>query len=293
MAEDDASKGALGRRRFLIGAGGLVAVAAAGLAGVDLAAHTLFEQRSQGVGRSSSPDRQLPPSGATEESGRFASRHMRGEIGWTVSRPAGSGSPSGVVVCLHGFGGNHRYAFDQVHVPDAAASVGMRVAVAAVDGGADSYWHGRADGTDAQSMLLREFIPMLQARFGDVPYALMGWSMGGYGALLAAERFPSTFVGVAPASPALWLTPSATAAGAFDSPADFYANDVFTHVRKLRSLVVAVACGKGDPFYAATRNLVGRMDFPHHEFFGAGYHDAAFWRRVAPDQLRVLRPVLA
>lgn len=281
----------LSRRRFLIGASALTAAAAAG--GVDIADHSLFQRALHRVGLASSPDRSFPPSGAVEHSGSLNSRYMGGHVGWTVSHPEGNAPPTGAVICLHGYHNNHRFPFEQIHLPDAAASVGLRVAVAAVDGGADTYWHRRTDGTDALSMLLWEFIPMVRTTIGDVPQALMGWSMGGYGALLAAERAPAKFVGVAPTSPALWLSPSATAPGAFDSPSDFYANDVFTHVDILQKMVVAVACGTGDPFYTATRHLVEEMTFPHEVFFRPGYHDAAYWRSVAPDQLRALASVLA
>lgn len=283
----------LSRRRFLIGAGALGAVAAAAAAGVDVADPPLVQRGLHRVGLASSPDRAFPPSRATERSGFLASRYMGRRVAWTVSRPAGRPAPTAVIFALHGFGVDHRFAFDAIHLPDAAAAVGLRVAVAAVDGGSDSYWHRRADGTDALSMLLAEFVPMVAAMVGAVPATLMGWSMGGYGALLAAERAPDRFVGVAPASPALWLSPSATAPGAFDSPADFYANDVFRDVGALRHMAVAVACGTGDPFYTATRHLVAEMAFPHLADFGPGYHDAAYWRSVAPTQLRALAPVLA
>ena len=217
---------------------------------------------------------------------------MRRSVNWTVSRPAGQGRVDGIVFCLHGYREDHRFAFDQIHLPDVAASVGLRVAVAAVEGGTDSYWHKRADGTDALSMLLYEFVPKVRTMVGDVPQAVMGWSMGGYGALLAAERDPAAFVAVAPASPALWLTPAQTAPGAFDGPADFYANDVFSGVERLKGLAVAVACGTEDPFYSATRHLVADMNFPHNAFFGPGYHEASYWRGVASEQLRAIHPVL-
>jgi S-formylglutathione hydrolase FrmB len=144
--------------------------------------------------------------------------------------------------------------------------------VAAVDGGQDSYWHRRADGTDALAMLIKEFMPLVRDKAGPLPQAIMGWSMGGYGALLAAE----------------WLAPGATAPGAFDSPADFYANDVYTGVSDLRVMKVAVFCGTADPFYTATRHLVGLMDNPHEARFGPGGHDDAYWRRVVPAQLRAI-----
>jgi hypothetical protein len=89
------------------------------------------------------------------------------------------------------------------------------------------------------------------------------------------------------------LTPGATAPGAFDSPADFYANDVLTGVANLRHMIVALACGTSDPFYAATRHLDASMSFPHATFFGPGYHDDSYWRSVAPNQLRALAPALS
>lgn len=217
---------------------------------------------------------------------------MRGDVNWTVSLPEGSRPVQGVIFGLHGYHEDHRFAFDQIHLPDAAASVGLRVAVAAVDGGTDSYWHKRQDGTDALSMLLYEFVPKVRSMVGDVPQALMGWSMGGYGALLAAERAAKSFVAVAPASPALWTTPGATAPGAFDGPTDFFDNDVFTGIANLNGMAVAVACGTGDPFYSATRRFVAGLSFPHTAFFGPGYHDAAYWRSAAPGQLRVIRSAL-
>jgi S-formylglutathione hydrolase FrmB len=199
----------------------------------------------------------------------------------------------GTIFCLHGYHTNHRLAFDSVHVPDVAAHLGLRLAVAGVDGGADSYWHPRQDGTNALAMLLEEFVPRVRSMVGDLPQALMGWSMGGYGALLAAERARSQFVAVAPTSPAVWLTPGATALGAFDSPADFYANSVFNDLSNLSGMAVAVACGTSDPFYASTRDLVAHMDYPHTEFFGPGYHDATYWASVAPNQLRAIAPALS
>ena len=223
-----------------------------------------------------------------EVSGHISSRYTGASMGWTISTPGNGQRPRAIVYCLHAKGGDHRMAFESIRVPQVAASLGIAVAVAAVDGGPDSYWHRRADGSDALAMLLREFVPLVRARVGPLPQALMGWSMGGYGALLAAERASRQFQAVSVASPALWLTPGATAPGAFDSPANFYANDVFTGVDALRTMTVAVFCGTGDPFYPAARHLVSLMDFPHLARFGPGVHGPGYWRRVAPAQLRAI-----
>jgi hypothetical protein len=282
------SAAVLNRRGFLLSAGA-VALAAGTAVAVDLADHPGGRQRlPRQPGLPASRGGPVPISRAVEVSGQLNSRYAAASMGWTISTPGSGQRPRAIVYCLHAKGGDHRMAFDGIGVPDVAASVGLAVAVAAVDGGPDSYWHRRADGSDALAMLLSEFVPLVRARVGPLPQALMGWSMGGYGALLAAERAAGQFRAVTPASPALWLTPGATAPGAFDSPADFYANDVFTGLGELRSMTVAVFCGTGDPFYPATRRLVHRMGYPHQAHFGPGGHDNAYWRGVAAAQLRAI-----
>src|SRR6185312_15644362 len=76
-----------------------------------------------------------------------------------------------------------------------------------VDGG-ESYWHARTDGEDRMVMLETEFLPLLEREFGlgGAGRVIAGWSMGGYGALLAAGRDPGGWSGVAVASPAVWPT---------------------------------------------------------------------------------------
>jgi enterochelin esterase-like enzyme len=277
----------LNRRGFLLGTGaGGIAVIGGVAAALEIESRRSTSRRTpHGAGQSASPASRVTP--AREFSGYLDSHFTRARMGWTISVPTGHQRPRAIVYCLHGFDNDHRMAFEQIHIPEVAAAIGFRAVVAAVDGGQDSYWHRRADGTDALAMLLHEFVPLVRDRVGPLPEAIIGWSMGGYGALLAAER-TARFRAVAPASPALWLAPGDTAPGAFDSPDDFYANDVFTGVNELRQLKTAVFCGTGDPFYLATRHLVSLMSFPHEARFAPGGHDDTYWRSVAPAQLRAI-----
>jgi enterochelin esterase-like enzyme len=190
-----------------------------------------------------------------------------------------------VIVCLHGKSETHRMAFDHIRIPDFVGAAGQPLAVAAVDGGADSYWHPRRDGTDALAMLLEEFVPLVERRVGRVPRALMGWSMGGYGALLAAEQAPAMFGAVAVGSAALWRSPGATAPGAFDDADDYHRHDVYASIGRLRSLAVRVDCGTSDPFYAADRAFVSGLPAGAQSSFGPGFHDDAYWRSRAPAQI--------
>ena len=163
--------------------------------------------------------------------------------------------PLPVCVVLHGRGdsahdvlsiGYHRFLASVVRagVPP--------FAIAAVDCG-DRYWHARRAGDDTGRMVLEEFLPRLAgAGLSAGPrdrVALMGYSMGGYGALLLASRLGRGRVAAVVAeSPALWTSAEDAAPGAFDDAADYRRHDVFTHRGALAGIPVRVDCGLADPF---------------------------------------------
>jgi S-formylglutathione hydrolase FrmB len=274
------------RRQFLAGAAAGVVVA--GGAAVELAPARIRYR----LGLAHSPDRHEPVSHHQIVSGTFASAHMNEPVGWSIALPAGAAT--GVVYCLHGYGESHTTAFSELHIPDVVAAAGAPLAVAACDGGSDSYWHPRRDGTDAMAMFFDEFIPLVEGRVANVQQrALLGWSMGGYGALLFAEQRPELFRAVAAGSPALWTRPGTTAPGAFDSATDYHRWDVYAGVGRLDGLSVRVDCGTDDPFVVADRAFVTRLRGPHDASFSYGFHDAAYWRSVAPAQIRTITASLS
>ncbi len=140
-------------------------------------------------------------------------------------------------------------------------------------------------------MLLREFVPLVEARTGTTARALLGWSMGGYGALLAAETAPDRFRAVAAASPALATSFGAAPAGAFDGPGDYRAHDVFARTAALAPVTVRIDCGTGDPFHEAARRFASLLPHPPTGTFGTGFHDAAYCS-VAPGQIATVRRAL-
>jgi pimeloyl-ACP methyl ester carboxylesterase len=280
------------RRQFLRMAGGGALFLALGASVVDQERPQAWRQAERwlGVAPSGGTGSKLrsPPVRATLVRGSFASRYMRGEVAYAYSLPS-SGRPEAIVLSLYGKGGDELSAFDGLRLPAAAEVVGAPLCIASANGGPDCYWHARANGTDAHAMVVEELLPLIRKRLGHLPVTVQGFSMGGYGALLAAEKAPSLFRAVAAGSPALWTEPGLTAPGAFDSPADFYANDVFTSVDALRHAQLRLDCGDEDPFYVATRQLSTEITWPHvAEFWPGAAHTMSFWRAVAPAQMRFL-----
>lgn len=280
----------LTRRRLLIGLGATAGAAIAAGGGFAALGDSGRQHLVHDVGLASLAGDAPSTPGVTIASGDLASVYMGRNVGWSISTPPREAHA--IVYCLHGKDGDHRFAFDTVELPAVVESLQAPLIVAAVDGGSDSYWHPRADGTDALAMLLEEFIPFVERRTNITRRAVLGWSMGGYGSLLAAEQLPHRFVAVVAASPALWTSPGLTAPGAFDSPDDFHRFDVFTAEDGLAGATVRVDCGTSDPFYHAARLFVAGLPPGHQGSFGPGSHNATYWRSVAPDQIATIAHAL-
>ena len=202
---------------------------------------------------------------------------------WRLALPR-SGPPRGLVISLHGFGATAETTFDLGYADAVEAS---RMALVSVDGG-NGYWHGRNDGTDSGAMVREELVPLALDRSGlaaDTAVTLLGWSMGGFGALLiASDLGPSRVSSVVAASAALWLTGSETPARAYDGRADFDQHSIFGRTRRLSDIAVRLDCGTSDPFIGANRTLAARLADAETHFVEGG-HDDEFWRDQAAAEM--------
>ncbi len=209
---------------------------------------------------------------APVEEGRLDTKHWPGHRPrWLLALPEGARA---TVVALHGHGADAGMWFDPPLAQRLAHELG--VAVAAVDGGT-TYWHARADGTDAGTMVLEDLLPAFeQAGAPTDRIGLTGFSMGGYGALLLATRLPPERVlGVAAVSAALFFDAHEAAPGAFDDADDFARHDIFDRVDALRELPVWLACGDDDTFAATNQSLAKQLPDATTRF-DAGGHDRAY-----------------
>ncbi len=293
------------RRLFLRYAlASVAAVAAAGAAGFELVEHGVLPGKAaldRFDGACSVPPANLavyaPPGPSV--SGTFYSAARKRAVGYTIAYPPGHrpGDRLPLVVMLHGFGGNHASALSSMTPAQALALAAgggplAPMAMVTVDGGG-GYWN-RHPGDDPMGMLTRELIPMCRRRgLGAGPHRIgaMGISMGGYGALLLAEKHPGLVCAVAAISPAIWTSyaeAKSANAGAYASAADFAADDAVTHVAALAGLPVRVAAGYADPFYPGVRALARGLPAGAIADFASGCHDGSFFTAQEPPSLAFL-----
>ena len=243
-----------------------------------------------------------PPIGAVGNitSGRFTSSARGRDVGWSLALPPGhSAAGLPVALVLHGHGGDHSTGFAQLKLHEFLAAYvrtgGRPFALAAADGG-NGYWHPRDDDDDPLGMLSNEFLPMLH-RLGLRTDAVgaIGWSMGGYGALLLAREAhrgtlthapPRTNVAAAAASsPALFASYASSAGGAFDNAADFARYGDLATDPDVGATPLYVACGADDAFTLQTKRYRAHASPSPAGDISKGCHTNGYWRSVAAAQI--------
>jgi enterochelin esterase-like enzyme len=226
----------------------------------------------------------------TKLTGSFKSAARGGvETNWVIALPPGHTGVLRPVIALHGKDGDANMMLD-AGVEDGLAQLvksgRQPFAVVGVDGGSNSYWHRRADGTDSGAMVLEELLPMLSSMGMDTSrVGFLGWSMGGYGALhLGAKLGPARTAGICAISPALFTSFAGSTLGSFDSYDDWVQNSVLG-VPELSQIPLRVDCGTFDRFYFATRQFVNQLKTPPAGSFSIGGHDMGYWRTQLPGEL--------
>jgi hypothetical protein len=285
----------LTRRSFLrLGLGVGVLGAVGGLGTVALGARHQHRPTRADVlpGATAGPDRSF----GDVVTGTVQSKYLGGRhVDFTIVYPNGqSGAALPLVLSLYGRNGDVNSDLEDtgLALPRAQANAisngAPPFALVTVEAGPSSYWHARADGTDPQTMIVADLLPELARRgLRTDRIGLHGESMGGYGALLLAERLGSTGVAaVVVEAPAIFADYSSASPIAFDSPDDFAAHDVMSAAGKLAGIPIRVVCGTDDPFYPQVQKFVA---LPHDPAVQTSYervgHDTVYWRSCMLEQL--------
>lgn len=268
--------GLTSRRSLLLGAAGL---AVAGCAGPRGEAQPGTQSTSV-----TSTSAAAPVEPVVTERVRSASRGT--EVQLITMRPSGIGGRLPVCLAMHGRGSDANMFVD-LGVPEMLTSMAnggtLPFAVVSVDGG-DDYWIAKKSSDDPQAMLNTELPVWLTNRgLASTPIAVLGISMGGYGALNYARG--QSGITVAAISPALFLSwPEAESKDAFADEAQWQATDPLQHLNELSSKDIGVWCGTEDPFIDSTNKLVESVQ-PKIAAIGDGGHDEPYWRKVLPAAL--------
>ena len=236
--------------------------------------------------------------------GSFYSHARNRTVGYTIGYPPGHGAGRvlPLIVMLHGFGGNHT---DALFGMSPAQAVALRVdgralapmAMVTVDGGG-GYWNPHP-GDNPMGMVIKELIPLCQKLgLGRPPQkiATMGISMGGYGAIILAEKYPELISAVAAISPAIWTSYNEAHlanAGAYASSSAFGIYDAVTHANTLAGKPVRVASGDQDPFHPGVEALIQALPLGADVSVSHGCHTDPFFLSQEPPSLAFLARHLA
>ncbi|MET3804551.1 enterochelin esterase-like enzyme [Nakamurella sp. UYEF19] len=285
----------ISRRAVIVGgAGALVLVVGGGIglveAGVLPGRARLDATLGRDGGGGTVPDIEPGPS----ISGSFRSTARRTTVGYSILRPPGQTGTLPVAVVLHGRSVTHTEAVTGLHYDRyLAAAVAGGVppfALVTVDGGDIVYWHQRENGDDPLTMIRDELLPIVAEQgLRTDRIGVTGWSMGGYGALLIGGQLGAAKVAaVAAISPALFADYASSSAGAYDSEADFEANDPRADPTRLDGIQVLIDCGTDDPFADQARAMRNLLHPAPAGAMTGGAHTAAYMTRVAPQQMAFL-----
>jgi pimeloyl-ACP methyl ester carboxylesterase len=221
--------------------------------------------------------------------GVIPTRHVAVPVRYALVVPDGARGLERVAYVLPGRGGTADDAvalgLDGFLAGYLRPADGPPFALAVMDAG-ESYFHPRATGEDRLAVLTADFPRVVRAALG-VPRlreSLIGMSMGGYGALLAAERDPRRYRAVAVAGPAIFPSyedEHRSVGDAFDSAADFARYDVLAHAGVLRGRPVKLTAGLRDPFLPGVRAFARACPGAVLDV-APGCHDDGFWRASAP-----------
>jgi enterochelin esterase-like enzyme len=290
---------------LVLGLGPAAVAVAAGVAGVELVSRGVLPGRAvlddvDGTCSVPAPLLAHSPPGPSF-SGTFYSAARNRAVGYTVAYPPRHkpGDELPLVIVLHAYGANHGNALVNLSPAQALAlEVDGRplapVAMVTVDGG-NGYWTPHP-GDNPMAMVIGELIPRCRRLgLGRRRIGMMGISMGGYGALLLAEKYPHLIDAVAAISPAIWTSYAQAHTanpGAYASPAAFTANDAVTHAAALARIPVRVAAGYDDPFYPGVQALARALPAGAVVDLARGCHTDPFFAEQQPPSLAFLaRPL--
>ena len=222
-----------------------------------------------------------------------------------------------ILYFLHGLGDNEQMFLHSGGwnlVEDLWEESQLKPFLIATPRGEASFYINSLDGKNRyEDFLLQEFFPFIERRYrahsGRAYRAISGVSMGGYGALHLAFRYPQLFSAVSAHSPALieklpvflaGVSSSSPRArilgGVFGSPADpaFWERNsplTLAHTARLGGLKIYFDCGDQDDFgfdagAQALAKILNTRHIPYEFHLYPGHHDWTYFAAHLPASLQ-------
>ncbi|SFW90041.1 EamA family transporter [Chitinophaga sancti] len=236
----------------------------------------------------------VPVKAAAIDTLKVYSAAMHKEITTLVVRPAKQQVPS--VYVLHGYSG-HPFRTLQLDIPSLPAMADLyNMAFILPDGQYDKWYLNSSLVPDVQyetflGKELPEYIDQHYAfvknRFGR---AIMGWSMGGYGALHVGMMYAGTFGAIGSMCGAVSIVPEVYNFGMSKligtDTAVWKRYDVLSNARQLAfsQQELIMTCGISDPFLVYNRALDAKLNELkiHHTYIEQeGGHNFQYWSAAA------------
>lgn len=231
---------------------------------------------------------------------------MQKEVKTLVVHPSSATEKkSPTVYILHGYSGYPKRTLTQDIPALLALSAELQMTFILPDGNYDS-WYLDADGKNSkyETFVAKELVAYVQKHYNSDPTktAIMGWSMGGHGALYIGARHQNTFSAIGSLCGVMDFSPFGKAYGVpkilGDNPANWAKYTVMSQIEKLKSSKqkIFISCGTEDILIAQNRKLHEQLlllKIPHHYEERPGEHNAAYWSKAATTQILELNQFFA
>lgn len=269
---------------------------------------------AQTTARTHSPEARKHLAGPRVVDATFQSAALSREMKYRLILPADygtSGRRYPVLYLLHGLTGHYSDWESRTHLSDDVA--GLPLIVAMPEGGDSWYTNSASQPQEKwEDYVIHDFIQEIDTKYRTIaaPYAraIAGLSMGGYGALKFALKYPNLFVFAASFSGAEVVVHDPDYKISFgqkytDQIHDIYGvgatparldNDIFELARKRTPAQVPyleVTCGTEDGLLASNREFAAllrdlKIRYEYHESPGA--HTWQYWDEQLPHTISML-----
>lgn len=201
------------------------------------------------------------------------------------------------VYILHGYSGYPKRTLTQDIPALLKLSGEMQMTFVLPDGNYDSwYLDTENQNSKYETFIAKELVHYVQKHYKSDPSktAIMGWSMGGHGALYIGARHQKTFSAIGSLCGVMDFTPFGKEYGIpkilGDKSENWTKYTVMSQIEKLKNSrqKILISCGTEDPLIEQNRKLHQQLillKIPHIYEERPGEHNAAYWSKAAITQI--------